>query len=677
MQDQSIVRRTLPTQARLSLMQNLNWRTLFDTLLARLNINYAVEMVQGDIVLTVQQADAPRVIEHFTQSLSDAQVFQQSLPYKQQRAHSASLGSAVKNPAQQAEPLVVPAYEPSLQYGRRVLLSLFGEEFFDEIGFDVSKIYSDTNARMEDGVMFSRPSKLKDIISAWSAVNNALVKFFLNRSVSEIRNAWHNQNTPLTPPDSDLFQKEETSKYVEGLIQQCFGVMYYEDKGEARVFCNIRRLWEFLYPPQCVQKPVVEQAEMVALHFKRDHLVSYLQQLLHGGVLFHVYRTGAAALNLRPVFLAREATIPKNHFYNFVLDRSGSMQTYFKDLNAHVLAFIKQLSELDPSAEVRIIYFDDSPHDQKPMKQFKITQLDEISAFMDGVRLGNGTHLFQCIDEELETDLKSGRSSKYNSTTIFLTDGRDQSSCAEILKLPKINGTLQKFRAQKSEPGKWFMMGFGDCDSATLVSIANTMGTPYTHLTQISDFSHIAQHIETMNAERHMMEFMYQVEAGSNTFTVPVYHNGHPTVPNVIIPMQQNKPAKITIAGDQLVITVSDSDQVPLATINDRLIEFMIRSGEIALSADAKTTKVNALDLLLREFDKVFAQQDLDPMQRSLVRDQILADRNALHRAKNDGDVAAVVSMIRYRNQWMPGQAQPQLAPAANSGSTRAAVAFY
>jgi hypothetical protein len=637
-------------QARLSLMQSLSWTTLFETLLGQ-SIQFSVDMEGGDIVIRTNKLHQPKIIEIINDTLATPGHFQEHLPYKIQYGSSALPKAAVASEPIPA--LNIPSFDGTVSGARKFLLCLFGEDFFTNFG-NVFEIFNDKEARVENGVLYSKATTRKNVFEAWKRMNDECVSYFNGVSIETIRKALGLPDQPLPEPASDLSEGGTLHRGIAaGLIQQCFGAIEFKDSAgttvtEARVYFNVKRFLEYVLPPQCTAQVEVPETDEVKLYYSREHLVSYMLQLSRDGVLFRVFKDEAdAKLFARPVFLGREETIAQPHFYHLLVDRSGSMDEYNEELNGYLNAFVTNLREIDPSAKVRIAFIDSQ--ERVPAAEFLVTESKQITDFLK-VRGGGGdTPLCATLHRELYYLLSNHITRDYNTVTVLFTDGRDDNRKGNIHLVPQ---ALERFRASKTTLPKMFTLGFGKCDHQFLASLADTMMTPYIHLSHLNDFQQIYEYLSLMNAARRMYNLVYQIEGSANTFTVPVYQNSHPTAPNVCLPLLEGKPASVVLDGQTIIITVSDSQRVPLATLNDKLARYLQNATFITQITDPLTTpkkKINALREILSQVNSQGVPKG-ERMQVDLVNEIILADIAKLIAARKDEALhAAAISAAAFR----------------------------
>jgi von Willebrand factor type A domain len=571
----------------MSLLQkeNLNWRTLFDSLINDHKIHYDLQ-VKDDMIKLIADKNLALAIESKLLEMLSDEGFSKNLPYV--------LNQSVSSVKQANNKIIIelPTYDVSS--AKDLLLRLFGEDAFDCFAIDINKLFDQT-AVAKDGVLFSKITKHQRVQESWNMALKHWIAFFKNVPIDRIREAWLNPDKPLPPPPDDLNETQsEEFGLVNGLIQQCFGTLTNETNTQAQIFFNFGRLWQFISVPDIKQQLIND--DKIELSLDKNHLLACLQALTKNRVLFRVYQSqnNLEDYIAKAIFFGREPTVSKQMFHTLIIDRSGSMEEYFRDLKIHLLEVIKNLGELDKTAKLRLVFF--STH--MKVKEFNITHYQEIKSYLEGISSDGDTRLFGTIADELSHLLKNGITKHYNSTVLLFTDGHDTVANSSFEKFPEVQQKIQGFTTSKSVMPKMFAVGFGNCDHKTLQELARLMGNTYIHLKEISDFDNVFSHIRMHKSQREMIEFLITVQEMTHRYTVPFYHMNSVQVPDVIIPIGKNRPLSVTLSGNDLVVTLKE-DQVPIATTNDHLAELLINARQLiadeSVQIDLAITKLNDL----------------------------------------------------------------------------------
>lgn len=652
---------------RTSKQKQLDWRILFKTLLSSLRVKFDIEITDTQALINTTQQDAAIIKKRLEESFQSSTAFMSHLPY----TITTLGGSVISAPSQQTTVTqIVPAPDDTVESGKRILMKLFSADAFDAVAFDPEKLFNQ-HAKSTQRVLYSKPVKLKLIEQAWNSVNEYLISFFHNVSIERIREAWLNDDKALPPPAPDThLDQSQQQQLADGLIQQCFGVLINKETHEVQMFFDYGRLHEFLFQPLITLTQRQDAIFPVQLAIDRNHLLSYMQQITQNGILLRISATSADQAVARPIFFTREATITKPHHYIFILDESGSMAGLpFEQLKEHVINFIAQLKQLDENATVRIVFFAD---DMQPASEFSIKDTQKIIAFINKRTKAEGnTKLNDTLLRELKHLVDEEIAGDANASVFVFTDGGDNRSTVKSANLEvAIANTTQAIATQY----KLFTLGYGkDVEVATLRAIAGAVGTPYIHIQDMSQFTSIYQEISTISTERDFVDFMYQLDQSRQEFTIPLERDNSPFSPEILIPMSASQPTRLTYAGRQLEVQISDQALVERLDYTDLISELTAKAHEIMVNATpSQKWDVNAkLQPIINTLQPLATNPELSPQETSLVTD-LLREINEFKTKFTSSDAgvqASVQSMARTQQGFMPPSAapRPSYQPASHS----------
>lgn len=654
--------------------QTLDWKILFYTLLGNTDVgNFEIETTGNQILIKASAEKASKIQQKLKGVLQTPVSFRQSLPYT---VTGTDTGTGTTNPVTALPSTPYP--EDSVASGKEVLLRFFSPDIFDELGFSIEKTFNE-NARSGQHVLFSKSTARRYIANAWREVLNALLLHFHGQSIDTLRDIWQDTSKYLPAPPDDLITDDTAAMSVAtGLLQQCFGLLTQQNPKKIEMFFNYGRLYEFLFPPH-VNIETKNQDE-VTLSIDRDHLLSYMQQLVQDSALLRIYKSSDQAVNFtyRPIFFSRKPTVSKPHIHSLIIDKSFSMKECFDELKQGLIEFIVQLEKLDSNATIRLTFFS---HDRET-KEFPIKNISDIIDHIKSQEVASTTSLFDAIFYELDHILWGNLTGDNNITITLFTDGYnniDKHDPKERTTLASIEETIETFSNRDVALPKFYTLGFGTYDSNTLTLLAKKMGSPYLHLPNIGAFQQICQHISVMHDERDLVTFFYELGETSHQFVIPLQRNDQPQMPDIIIPMQVDKPLTITYRGDKLIVKIPDPSRIPVINTADKLAELAVQIRSIVTDTtinnqqkiqELRTVKI---DILALKNDQETQLLPLELVQTNDLQGQVDTYKNQFRQDDSNQRIAQSARTLASSQQGFmasgnqkPSQPTPSPQPASH-----------
>lgn len=632
---------------------DLDWKILFETLLSNKMV-FDLVTNENEIIITANKENAKLIELHLQKTLSSSASFKDSLPYViKQKIFSEPSAHIQKNENHEIKYIPIPTIPNDIEAGKKMLFQLFGEEAFDNLSINVNSLFDkNKGATIKDGVLFSKPAQLMTL-DAWKEIIKYFQAYFKDIPTERIRRALDPENgTPLNKPHDD---KKISSLTIEGLGQQCFGVLQNSSKKELVFYFNYQRLLQLVFPPLIEKRNNPNNSvDTVTMAIQKNDLIPYLQQLLNGDLLLKLYKKDNKELVAKPIFLNSESTIKQPRHCILVIDRSGSMQNYFLDLKNKVLQFIENLRLVDQDMSLSFVFFEANTSD---MKEFTIDQKDEINQFIQQVEIGGATRLYGTLVDVFQKISTEQSTREKNTSIVFFSDGYDtvdNSLSVQNKNKPQINGILKKFNHQDNLPSpKMFTFGFGDCDEKILQDITKELGGVYHYLKNIKDFDIVTKHIETMQKEQVLLKLLYDISNQKKEVLVTVPRNNAPVIPDITIPVRDNGIMEIEINGHSFEILV-DPKKVEL---NDR--EFLLKKECQKLisqgnNQDSKT--IHTVELCQRFFN--VSPRRLTRGDESEIKSICYQNDKAIDRSVSGQQTSLQISLFQqlcnYLSSYMP-----------------------
>ena len=576
--------------------------------------------------ITIEVSDlyqAEQISKVLKASLASANAFYANLPF------DVKIGD-VKLGQTKIEHLSYPGAIPpedTIEGIRQIFSNFFGEAF-EDAGFDPNLFFG-SKATIRDGVLFSKPAKFKGIESTWGVFFDWLVLHFAGADLETLRSAWRGEKT-LTEPNQTT---ENTS--AKGLIQQCFGVQKVD--GKTIAYFNYKRLYEFLFPPTINITPQ-DDHKTYKIEIDKSHLMTYMKQLNEGGVLLNVFRPDEHSAPLvQPLFIGLEETVEKPSLYVLMVDRSASMNDHFSSLKNYVLEFAHKLRQENPTANLRIAFFDDAIG---PIQDFKIKDEAAITKFLKDTPLGRNTNIFGTVATELEKSFV--HSDSQNVVLMLFTDGVDNSNGEKEKEL--LNEQIA-VNAKKANAPQFHTFGFGNYDHQTLSELALKMHGSFAHLTS---FDQLSKALKTTGYHTKKSRILVDLrvlfgDEKTNGYKIPLYADGGTQAPDLFIPLTDSSVA-FQVNGQNMVVTVPDASRIPLATTLDSLSVIASKARHlVANRALFIRDKMSQLLRLLMQLDQLHVETAVEKEVMAMVEKELKDYHYALD--IHSGNLAALESI--------------------------------
>ncbi len=616
--------------------ESINWKSFLDTILGQLGTHFAVEISSENITIETDPVAAKEITNRLTSVLSNPTAFQRSLPYKLVDQSNSS-----QTPTELGENTdfvlqTPPIPDNSIDTGKQVLLNIFSENLLDEL-MNINSLFNEkTGAKSEEKVLFSKPASRITQLGIWNAIIEDLVSYFADVNLDKLREVWNNEDSYLSTPEIYLVNSETSTGIKIGLIEQCFGIQHYpktDNNPESDVFYfDYGRLYEFIFPPQVTISENKSDEGIVELNINKEHILSCVQQLTQGGMLFRTYKNAkeVGKIKMRPIFLSRERAVEKPALLSLVIDRSGSMCREFSDLKNHIISFISAIADRNKDITIRLSFFSDQL--DTPV-EFHISALDEIIEYMKEILAVGHTLLFDSISSEISHSLIHKSTNDYNVSLIVFTDGQDNESKPGAEK--NLTNEMLKFDQRSLERPKVFTLGYGkEYQHESLVKLTKSMDQKgsHIHLQELDDFYDIFVHVKEITCESDLINFLLQVEESTQEFSIPLYHSNEPTLPSIIIPTRENSSLTIQMGDKKMIVSIPDSSLVPVENFTDRLTEILIEMRRIVADR-LKTPQDKVTELLFLQAD---AESLMDSQERVIADEKITYWQHQLQRAYDD-----------------------------------------
>lgn len=550
------------------LNNNIELKTLIDALVNIEDQTYDIQLDENKIILSANKETAEILNNNLNKVLASRNSFQKTRLYK------INSGSQDLEDAQETSLEIPPTFPAVLtqENVQSIFFNLFDANEIEESTLISIKSLFNHEASIKNGTFYSRKTNIKAILGIWKNFVEYLIQHFEYASIADIRQAWLG-NAHLKPPQNDVTQNINTEKtFAEGLIQQCFGIIFHRNLqnpsqiSDASIFFNYPRLYQLIFRPAIHLQPSTTNTQQHEIIINdKEHFFTYLQQLINGdGKLLRIYRN-EEEVKMQMLFLSSKPTITKPLLHVIVTDRSGSMYANFKKLKEHLSNLLDELYALDKHADVRLVFFSDIIE----IKEFNLTQLQEIKNYINTQEADGDTALYDTITEELKKYRENALSELYNISMVLFTDGKDTCKGNKVA----IAQEFEKFQTLKLTAPKCFPMGFGaQYDRSLLEQVAAATGSECHDLKVIDDFQIIYSYLNSLLSDRKLMEIIAYFNEKSQQFNLPIYYENNVTLPNIILPLVDNA-AVVSIDNQKLNIQITDPRLIPIANNTDLLRE--------------------------------------------------------------------------------------------------------
>lgn len=479
--------------------ESANWRELFNILLN--GIGYELEVKAGKIIIKAKAEDQEKILNALAENLDSPEALQAVLPIR-----VPGIKPITKN-ANVALLKIPPMPEDSLETGLQILQRMYGTDHFKDIDFSLSglfkvcighKLASDAFTKVI--TQQARVLQIRYLLSAFEKVE-----------LKTVRNAFLGEDgTKLELPDEEI---EGMSPEVKGLIEKCLGLVRLPDGKGTRAFFDYLALWQGLFPPQ--QEVVKTAEDKIEIVLDLKHLGSYLEVLLKNGFL--VTQKGQQA---QLFAFGKKPEVAPPLICDLVIDRSGSMQDAFPQLQQDIIEFAERMWQENSTAEIHLTFFANAA---SKTKCYKKSDLPLLKADVNAATAGGNTRLLDTLLEVLDVRLQQQDQNKTQHMVdgkrvlIVFTDGEDNQYCLERGKYPYL--LSDKCKAFGDNRPQIFAFAAGECNEKELRSIAeNTAGEFLQGGT--SDFPQVFARIAKMQEANRLMDFVVGMSNEAKTVTL-------------------------------------------------------------------------------------------------------------------------------------------------------------
>lgn len=638
----------------------MKWEILFQTIFNENKLDFGIQETESDLIIETNEENEKLIFEKLQKSLYSAASFQESLPYTVKKQTTSVPSKKILPDTQKIEQKNEEFIYPTetVDEIKKIVIRLFGDAF-RECGLKLDDIF-DTTAYVEEGVLFSKKTEFMQIVNIWEFSLNFLLQHFRGVSIERVRFACTQDNQALPRPEKDIGSSKlkEEMGIADSLIQKCFGIRYCTNPTTAAmIYVNWRQLFHFIFQPvitkRIIKSETSETIHKIQLIMPKQHLLDYLQQLTHDGVLLRVSQQNDGFF-ANPIFFRSGSSVNKPRHYRVRIDCSESMIPCFSALKENLLLCLEKLRTLDAEATVKITFFN---HKIVASDTFLISDKEKISAFISKQEAWGLTRLFGSIIDEFKDILNNKATDDQNVTFIIFTDGYNDLRALTDEKEKKCNindvqDTIAMFKTNEETVPlpKMFAVGQGNQhDDQTLSLIAQSCGGIYFNLKDINDFKQVYRDSEMIKTQRDFVEFCYQVAKEAKKFTLPLYHNGV-QMPQIIIPLQPKQSNIITVNGNKVEITL-DPTRVLQAGPLDQLQRIHVDALTSATDDTIATKdKIKKLTLLLSELEKVIPHDKKEAEQKSRTAQEVKEYIGELTKCEsNERDLKSLNTMLQHR----------------------------
>ncbi|MFN3234364.1 MAG: VWA domain-containing protein [Gammaproteobacteria bacterium] len=407
--------------------------------------------------------------------------------------------------------------------GLPVLKQLFNEEDLDELGI----LSTARKASDEDNRLISQPIR-ESMLKSRIANVEALMYSISHGDTHDLRNAFFpdraSVNLPLVTDVNEATSEHEMpiAHHADKLFY-----LYNDDKGSIRFLFDYLLLYRLLFAPTLTTEEMInnDTETNYTITINKEHLVAFLSLIFSEGFVLSVENEGAAG---RPIVFNTKRGQPKPNLYSLVLDCSGSMSSGFSSYIDKVKSLVQKLhDECHSNAKLRIIPFNNKLLAQR---EFDLSQnnLSAIFNYLNSLNAAGHTFLTGTVNQELKSLEKS--LDEYNTTMILFTDGDDN------VKSNESKCSLRETIQNTPQPPKIYTFGLGSSYNREMISeLADITGCVHTHLTNVSQFQILEEHMQAIDSARELVTFIQ----GMTRLIVPA------------------KEGTITVAKDTIRIPVS------------------------------------------------------------------------------------------------------------------------
>lgn len=550
-------------------------RILFNAILEKLlrsqsqkPIQYEISETDNEITIVADEKDALTIQKTLEQTLSSSENFQQSLPYTLQTVSTSKPSTSV-----QSKPVATPLLgdvNPSTI--KDILHNLFGSNAFTEMALNLDNLLTD--AKIENGVVYFKSATQKKIAAAWNASLEYLLLYFASSSLGDIRRAWEG-NGPLERPNDQIDAADSNQGISKGLLQECFGTITQKNPTQIRIFFNFQKFYQFLYPPKISTAAITQAGTAKAkITVNKMHFHDHVRMLAKQGILFRVYKKDEKIL-ANPLLLAKDPLQKEDTHIAVMIDCSGSMSEYDKKHNKpkmqqakdNIFALVEKIKAYDENAIIRFVPFSSNI---LSIDTYAVKDTAKITEYLSQMEPVGMTDLFGTINHELDNYAKQPELQQGNTLYFLYTDGQD--TVTKDVRL--VDNKVSEITARVPLP-KFISFGIGqDHDADTLNKLAQLTGNPYFHVDSVADLGPLLNlHLGDSLKERALKQFIYQM--GGETFeaTLPLT-KGDVVSTDLRVEIPHLGEVAITYDGQQLLLSVPDSNTVPAANPYDQLLDF-------------------------------------------------------------------------------------------------------
>lgn len=604
---------------------------LIEILLGNLKFSCHVTATNDRIFIeTSELSTAVQIRDRLKSSLASVNAFYANFPFEV-RIGDTKLGGP-STPSVNYPDIAPPTNAVEV---KQIFSNMFGSAF-EDAGFDLNLFFG-SQAKIENGVLFSKPAKFAGIEDTWKIFFNWLLLHFGNVDLAALRAAWCGKAS-LSPKES--IQNTAT----RGLIQQCFGIQ--KVNGKTIAYFNFKRLYEFLFPPYLTIVLGASTGKYI-IEVNKQHFLTYLQQLQQGGFLLNVFRPDKDSLPLvQPLlFGVEEGAVAKQFLYTLIIDRSESIRN-FPLLKEYVEDFINLLRAEKPTARLRIVFFETKIG---PIKEFYIIEKQAISEFLSGISRGHLTNLFNTVTSELEYSFTQA---DCQAVLILFTDGRDNIGDSKIFD-DKI-----KAYAKNANFPQFHTFGYGNYDHITLSNLAlQTQGS----FVDVKNFEQLKMALKLpprAKKSRILVDLnVLMAEGRTQEYRVPLYpddQDGGVLELGLFIPLTGSS-AAFQISDQDVLVTIPDINQIPLGTTIDKIgvliseVRYLV--GHPTKSREDKLSELRAFSLQLNQLS---TQSLAEKEAKQIVMEEIKEYTEDLVGAQNSaGALESIYTKAKIRMNFI------------------------
>lgn len=537
-------------------LNNIDWYALIDTLLGDLKVEYELDTNGNHITIKAGRDHYQAIREQIEKAFHD---LPSVLPYTVEVA-----------------PLAETHSQALLRFK-----ALLGADRFADIAIDPDELFNiKKGAKIEAGVLYSKPTTNTRVISVWKDSVNALVADLGSHSRLQLKAMWNNEAAIGRDPLAD--QQSEIN-YHE-VVKQNMG-LHINANNEVTVFFNFRQLWQDLFVPELATKATVVSAPAIRVSYRhaelviqKSHLLDYLRQELQSDVLWRTFKADASPV-ATPLYLDTSHTHQQMTKVSIVIDRSGSMGNIFDALTTNVLNFVKLLQ---PNAEVNILFFDNVIG---PRKTFQAGDIKAITTFVKSLKPEGNTYLYKALKFEFSELLKSAK--KGDSTAILLlTDGQDATpnSASAINDILAIQ---QSFKQSSIKVPKIFTVGIGNENSIQMLD--SRLSSERLIINNLAEFDRVFKYIHEIQypAVEHTLVVTQRPEQLSE-YKITYQLDNNVQSPDIYLQFNQSA---IGILGADHKQVIRLKEKLPDANIHDLVKAILAKTRDAMTAKPSGATK--------------------------------------------------------------------------------------